>query len=181
MRLVDSSITEYQLGSGKIIEFWRDKSSLNIGAIHRATSHFETCISNMHRAIRCFVSLRRGHGDPFLIFVNSIDASFKKNDGFAKIVKRLRDEIQHLEEDVVKGRVVAGHRFALSPDGPETPHPSEKNQTIKTIDRLVIGRSEVKFSDIAIWLKEMASVASKISEYNPSNQSPKPPSTSRKS
>ncbi len=63
------------------------------------------------------------------------------------------------------GRIQQGQPIAVKPDGPEVPHPTEKNQTVKSIDRLVIGQLEVKFSDIAIWLKEMGLFAEKISTY----------------
>lgn len=55
------------------------------------------------------------------------------------------------------------------PNGPEVPHPKEENQTIKTIDRLVIGSNEVRFREIAEWLSEMASYAQKIADFLPNS------------
>jgi len=76
----------------------------------------------------------------------------------------MRNEILHLEESVLNGKVLEGQSFALRPDGSEIPHPSEANQTIKTIDRLVIGSHEIKFRDLVIWLTEMMHVVARIVE-----------------
>ena len=80
-----------------------------------------------------------------------------------------------LEEMVVDGRIVQGQPFALSPSGPELAHPTEANQTIKTIDRLVIGTREVKFTELAALLTEMSLLAMTISDFLPDNcQAPGP-------
>jgi hypothetical protein len=79
----------------------------------------------------------------------------------------MRNDIHHMEELVLDGRIKEGDSFALRPDGPETPHPSETGQTIKRIDRLVIGVREIQFSELSTWLKEMAGVAEKIAAYGP--------------
>lgn len=72
---------------------------------------------------------------------------------------------------VMHGRIANGQPFALKPDGPEIPHPTEANQTVKTIDRLVIGTREMRFTELAALLKEMASVAVRIAEFLPSTSS----------
>lgn len=72
---------------------------------------------------------------------------------------------------VMDGRITDGQPFALKPDGPEIPHPSEPNQTIKTIDRLVIGTREIRFGELTMWLKEMATIAVRIAEFLPNNAS----------
>ena len=62
------------------------------------------------------------------------------------------------------GRISEGQPFGLKPDGSEVAHPTEPNQTIKTIDRLVIGEREVRFSELADWLTEMFAFAKKIAD-----------------
>ena len=66
---------------------------------------------------------------------------------------------------LLDGRIQEGQLIALLPDGPETAHPTESNQTIKTIDRLAIGESELLFIDLVAWLKEMGQFAEKIANY----------------
>jgi hypothetical protein len=102
--------------------------------------------------------------------LNTEKASFAA-DSVADIFRTIRNEIHHLEEMVMEERIAEGQPFALKPDGPETTHPTELNQTIKTIDRLVIGSREVKFSELAKWLTEMSSFTVKIANFLPSSSS----------
>ena len=73
-----------------------------------------------------------------------------------------------MDELVIDGRLQPGKPFALKPDGPEVPHPTEPNQTIKTIDRLVIGVREVRFTELTDWMREMVATAQKIADFAPS-------------
>ncbi|MEY4316687.1 MAG: hypothetical protein RI902_495 [Pseudomonadota bacterium] len=165
VRLVESAIVEYNLGVSRLQEFWSTHTSLNLGAMHRSGSHFETCLSNMYRATNCFRKLRRSR-DALAIALNTDRPAFA-SDAVAGRFKDMRNDIHHMEELVLDGRIKEGDSFALRPDGPETPHPSETGQTIKRIDRLVIGVREIQFSELSTWLKEMAGVAEKIAAYGP--------------
>jgi hypothetical protein len=169
-------LTEYNLGTVKLREFWNTHTSFNLGAMHRSMSHFESCLSNMYRATNCYRKLRRNRDqDPLSVALNIDKPSFA-TDTIADRFRLMRHEIHHLEELVMDGRLQEGQPFALKPDGPETPHPTEAHQTIKTVDRLVIGAREVHFVELATWLREMARVAEKIAEFVPSSSQPNPPS-----
>jgi len=171
VRLVEAALIEYNSGTVMLRKFWGTHTSLNLGAMHRSVSHFETCISNMYRATNCFRRLRRDRGQaPLSLRLNAEKANFA-TDAVADRFRTIRNEIHHLEEMVMDGRIANGQPFALKPDGPETPHPTEPHQTIKTIDRLAIGTHEVRFSELASWLSEMASFAVMIAEFLP-NSSP---------
>ncbi|HAC35234.1 MAG TPA: hypothetical protein DCF45_12010 [Gammaproteobacteria bacterium] len=77
VRLVEAAIKEYQSGNLSVMEFWETHTSFNLGAMNRAVSHFETCISDMHRATNCFRRLRRDRGrDPIAIYLNEEKAIF---------------------------------------------------------------------------------------------------------
>jgi hypothetical protein len=170
-RLVEAALIDYHAGTIMLRELWGTNSSLSLGAMHRSISHFETCISNMYRATNCFRRLRRDRQqDPLSLMLNTEKASFAA-DSVADIFRTIRNEIHHLEEMVMEERIAEGQPFALKPDGPETTHPTELNQTIKTIDRLVIGSREVKFSELAKWLTEMSSFTVKIANFLPSSSS----------
>lgn len=174
VRLVDAAITEYNLGIVKLREFWNTHTSFNLGAMHRSMSHFESCLSNMYRATNCFRKLRRHRDqDPLSVALNADKPSFA-SDAIADRFRLMRHEVHHLEELVLDGRLQEGQSFALRPDGSETPHPTEANQTIKTVDRLTIGTREVSFDELATWLREMARVAEKIAEFGPNSFSPTP-------
>lgn len=169
IRLVEAALIEYQSGSLRLSEYWSTHSSINLGAMHRSMSHFEACISNMHRAINCFRRLRRDRSqDPLSLHLSSDRAGFAA-EMVAERLRKMRNEVHHLEEMVLDGRIANGKPFALGPNGPEVPHPTEANQIIKTIDRIVIGNNEIKFNEIAAWLNEMAAFAAKITDYLPNS------------
>jgi hypothetical protein len=173
IRLVEAALVEYRFGSAKLREFWQTHESFNLGAMHRSISHFEACVSNMYRATNCFRRLRRNRDqDPLSLHLNNEKANFA-TDVVANRFKSIRNEVHHLEEMVMNERIANGQPFALSPSGPEVPHPIEENQTIKTIDRLVIGNNEVLFSELACWLSEMGSHAQKIADFLPNSSAGK--------
>lgn len=169
VRLVEAAIADYNQGAARLREFWNTHESFNLGAMHRSMHHFESCLSCMYRATNCYRKLRRHREqDPLSLALNIHRPAFA-TDAIADRFRLMRHEIHHLEELVMDGRLQAGQSFALRPDGPETPHPTEANQTIKKIDRLVIGGRAIFFSELATWLQEMASVAQAIAQFGPSS------------
>jgi hypothetical protein len=169
VRLVEAALVEYRLGGAMLREFWGTHTSFNLGAIHRSVSHFESCLSNMYRAINCFRRLRRHRSrDALCVALNEKSPAFATA-SVAEQIHNMRHEIHHLEELVMDGRLQEGQPTALLPDGPETPHPTEPNQTLKSIDRLVIAGRELKFADLARWLTEMARHADRIAQFEPNS------------
>ena len=164
VRLVDAALVEYDEGSKRLREFWSTHSSVNLRAMNRSISHFESCILDANRATNCFRRLRGDSlHDPVALALRQEKFSFA-SDLIADRIRGTRNEIHHLEESVLHGKIVQGQNFALRPDGPEVPHPSEGNQTVKTIDRLTIGSHEILFSELASWLAEMTDVVSRIAD-----------------
>jgi hypothetical protein len=168
VRLVEAALVEYSLGHSKLKEYFDTHTSFNLSAIHRAISHFESCLSNMHRAINCFTRLRRHRDLPesLRLALNEEKPLFIANQISDKL-REIRNDIHHIEESIMDGRIQEGQFITLNPDGPETPHPSEPDQTIKTIDRLIIAQRELHFSSLATWLTEMGRIAEKIAAYDP--------------
>jgi hypothetical protein len=168
IRLVEAALTEYRLGQVRLREFWNTHDSLNLGAIHKSIAHFEACLTDMHRAIRCFNRLRKNRNVPqeFRIFL-SLDKLTFVADNVTDRLKNMRDAIHHIEEKVFDGTILDGSSFTLRPDGPETPISDEPGQSLKLIDRLTIGDMEITFSELAKWLVEMGHQAEKISGYKP--------------
>ena len=134
--------------------------------MHRSVAHFESCLSDMHRAINCFTRLRRHKDlpDRLRLVLNEERPRFVAGQ-ISDQLRSIRNKIHHLEKLVMDGRLEEGQSFTLTPDGPETPHPTESNQTIKTIDRLIIAQRELLFINLATWLAEMAHFAEKIAKY----------------
>ena len=162
VRLVSAAVVEYDEGSKRLREFWSTHDAINLGAMHRSVSHFESCIFNMNRATNCFRRLRAGRYDDLLaIAIKQQKTDFARDD-VANRIRDIRNEVHHLEDSLLKGLVVEGQSFALKAGGPELPHPSVDLQTVKTIDRLQIGSLEVTFCDMVKWLEEMVSVIERL-------------------
>jgi hypothetical protein len=165
VRLVDAASTEYQLGAKALDQFWRNHESMELRAMNRSVSHFESCISDVHRAIRTYRALRNHKSRDSLSVLLGTKKPLFATDAVASQIRALRDAIHHLDEKLYKGEIAEGESFSVRPDGPEVSHPAEPNQTIKTIDRLVFGKSQVLFRDLSQWLREMHEVAVMIAEY----------------
>lgn len=114
VRLVNAAVVEYEEGAKRLQEFWSSHSAVNLGAMHRSISHFESCIFNMNRATNCFRRLRgdRFH-DPIAVALRQRRAVFAQ-DAVADNIREMRNEIHHLEDSVMNGLVVEGHNFALT-------------------------------------------------------------------
>lgn len=166
IRLVEAAFVEYRLGREKVYEFWNTHDSINLSAMNRAISHFESCIFDAHRAINCYSRIRRHKELPsdLCSLLNDKKPDFIKNN-ISKTIATIRNEVHHLEDLLMDGRFEQGSPYALYADGPEVPHPTEEKQTIKTIDRLRISDRELLFSELAVWLEEMGDYADKIAGY----------------
>ena len=163
VRLVEAAIVEHKLGKANLLDFWSTHSAVKLSALNRSISHFESCLSDMHRAINCFTRLRRHKSLPeALKSILSAERPRFVAEYVAGQLRDIRNEIHHLEKLVLDGRLEQGQPIALQADGPEFPHPTEANQTIKTIDRLTIAGREISFLDLTAWLTEMGRFAEKL-------------------
>ncbi len=167
MRLVEAAVAEYQLASIALREFWANHYSLGLPLIHRSISHFETCVSDVHRAIDTYRRLRNHKSrDPLSIYLADHKPAFV-SDSVASRFREVRDAIHHLPEKIGKGEVVEGQFIALKPDGLEVPHPTEAGQTNKTFYRLVIGPYELTFEEISRTLTELSATTKHIAKFQP--------------
>lgn len=157
VRLVESAGLEYRMGEQQIRFFWSPSSNLNLSAFHKAVSHYEVCIVNTHRAIRCFRRLRKNTDTPSFIRDAIKDAKPRfASDSIARPIMDMRDSIQHTDDDILDSdKMPDGSKFWLHANGDEIPVLNEPGQTIKTIDRLEIGAGKVYFSDLVAILDEM--------------------------
>ncbi len=166
VRLVEAAHTQYREARRLIMGVW--DRSLGLYEINHAATQIENCITSMHRAILCMERIRGNANVPV-----EIKALIPERPGFstnivANRLKIIRNTIQHLDDKVLKGIVPQGTPFTFNATGPETavPDSDQPGQTLKIIDRLVIGKYELPFSDLFNWLVEMGECAEKISRYN---------------
>ena len=169
IRLVESCLVEYESGAARLREFWNTHTSINLTAMNRSIGHFEVCVTNACRAIHCYRRLRKDRErDPVAQHLSASRPSFT-SDAVANRFVEIRNQIQHLENAVVKGEIEEGQPFMLAPSGNEVAHPTEPNQTIEMIDRLVIGKTELPFSELAALLHELHEFALSISDFLPNS------------
>lgn len=167
MRLVETAVAEYELASTALREFWANHNSLGLPMMHRSISHFETCVSDVHRAIDAYRRLRNHKvRDPLSLYLAGYKPVFV-SDSVANRFRAVRDAIHHLPEKIGNGELTEGQFIALKPDGPEVVHPTEPGQTIKTFDRLVIGPHELTFDETARTLQELAVATEYIAKFKP--------------
>lgn len=119
-------------------------------------------LSSSQIAIRCFTRLRNLEATPAPVRSRLIACKplFIK-DAYQRKVRKLRDAIHHLEEDLLRDdpRLHSeGLPLVVNITGPEVQHPTEKGQTVLTIDRLVLGRNELHLAELASALNEMNSM-----------------------
>jgi hypothetical protein len=167
VRLVEAALVEFREGVRYLHDVWETHTSLQLGSMNRSIAHFESCVSDMYRAVNCFRSLRRHRSRDPLSQAVAADKPGFASDGVARRFNKVRHELHHMEEVLVQGRLKQGEPFVLAPTGPEVPHPIEEGQTIKTVDRLRIGTREILFTELVGWLQEMTVTAIKIADFVP--------------
>lgn len=96
-------------------EFWGTHTSLNLGAMHRSISHFETCLFDMNRAINCFTRLRRHKDQPASLqqALNEERPRFG-TPAASDQTRDMRNAIHHLEERVMDGSIETHETFTRS-------------------------------------------------------------------
>jgi hypothetical protein len=154
VRLVDAAFAEYALAHAKVREFW-GSPRLDLRAMHRAISHFESCLADTQIAIRCYTQLRNSPDLPVSISakVRAVRPVFAK-DAAADQVRVLRNAVQHIYDNL--NNIPTGTPFVLSVTGPVHPSTTEPGQEVKVLDRLCVGTIELLLSDLHTWLYEMA-------------------------
>ncbi|MDM0109136.1 hypothetical protein QTH97_29640 [Variovorax sp. J22R24] len=166
MRLVESCVSEYRSAELMVESFWAESSSFKLSAMHRAVTHYETCITNAQRAIRSFNKLRRSkHLRPEVRAALAAHKHTFHKDQVSRRLGDIRDLIHHFDEALGKGEVTKGEPVLLQPTGPEAPVDTNPGQTVKTIDRLKIGPHEILLADLAQLLTEMGECAEIISQF----------------
>jgi hypothetical protein len=157
VRLTRHAAVEYNLGREGTLTYWEPGgTTLDMGAIYRATTHFETCVTNVHRAIR------------FLKVISQNEQILPNARGNLPVglriygevlqtkISRFRNAVQHQEERLLKGKIAEGEIFMTLPTGDEV---TVKHRSVLTIDRLELGKEQLKFSDLAQCITDLRACA----------------------
>jgi hypothetical protein len=167
VRLVEGALVHYSQARLHVLRLWNTHTAIAIGSHNLSATYFEDCINSMHRATLCMRRVRSNREVPAnLKALFPIKPRFTA-DAVADRLRGVRDTIQHMEEKVLKAEIPEGTPFMLTATGDERPVPDsdQPNQTLKVIDRLIIGDKQIFFSELAEWLTEMGDCAEVISNY----------------
>ena len=169
VRLVEGALRSYSSGRQHVDYFWnrRDPASLPLEVMQQAILDYETCLTCLHRAIRVHKALQKSPLAPMEFKRDILTKSkFEMGGKVADRIRFMRDATQHVDAFLIKEKIPRNTWFSLNADGPEIPHPTEVGQTIKTIDRLVLGDQMILFTELHDWLMEFGRYAEAISTYN---------------
>lgn len=104
IRIVDKVVYEYQLARESLENaIARDK---RMTSYFRCISHLETCVQSLRRAVQYLEGLKRCRVPVDRTTRRLIESCFKE-------IKNIRDEIEHIDEDIHKEVVPEGEPLAL--------------------------------------------------------------------
>lgn len=112
VRLVEKTIIEYESTRRELISFMTDGVTTNY---LRAQDHFETCLQSLHRAILYLDRLRRlgfqrTDGTPFVPRQRDLEVL---NESTRARVRQIRDACEHLDKDIITGRIPEDAEVAI--------------------------------------------------------------------
>ncbi|HET7085938.1 MAG TPA: hypothetical protein VFI23_14270 [Rhizomicrobium sp.] len=168
IRLVEGALRSYSSGREHVMYFWkgRDPAELPLSRLHAATVDYETCLTCLHRAILVMKRLRSRIDTPESYKRQVLKKPSFVSELISSRIRNVRDATQHVEALLADGTIPENTHFLLMADGIEVNHPTEPGQTIKTIDRLVVGSHTITFAELHNWLMEFGDYAEAISTYD---------------
>src|SRR4030042_2479537 len=112
VRLVEKTLIEYESARKAMISFM---SNGNFDSYCRAQDHIETCLQSLHRAIIYLyrlrrMGLRRADGMPFVPRPRDLQVL---TDDVRSRVRGMRDACEHLDEDIINGRINENAEVAI--------------------------------------------------------------------
>jgi len=149
VRELDLAIHAYNEARKAIIEFPKDRQTLQFGLFILASGYFEQCIDLIRKAVLCLKAIK-SHKDVPLDLKRQIQRGLKVLSGGAeKKCTEMRHAIQHLEEKIQKGEIVQGQSLSLFP----------KEKSIE------LGNCEITYVEIFEWLGELNEVSELFANY----------------
>ena len=105
MRLVQASLHQYETGCRHIETYYNTHDRIAMSHLILGSSYFESCLTNVHRAIGHMRKLKGREDIP-----SAVKAALPKclvfiEEDAAKRIQDLRDTIQHFDEQVMDGKV----------------------------------------------------------------------------
>jgi hypothetical protein len=169
IRLTENAAFEFMQGKAAVLRLWSDKdrSSVDIGSALQASTHFEACLSDTHRALNHIIAAR-SRCDVLPASRHKLPPGLSIYKGTLRDqIREMRSAIQHKEDRILKGRISQGEPFAAHATGDEVP--TADNNTLKTINRIELGPHRIEFTTLAGIITELRTCAEILvdAEYGP--------------
>jgi hypothetical protein len=146
VRLTENASHEYMRGREATIHVWSGKprGSIPIGHAFRASMHFETCLSDIHRAIKHFDVVRKRCYEKSKLKYRLPSNLNIDESSFRDCIQKMRNTNQHKEEKLLCGKLAPGEPFAASSEDDEVQMQDSGNIT-KIINRIALGIDRIDF------------------------------------
>ena len=147
VRLVDKTVLEYQATRSNLVQFFPNG---HLSDYHRAQDHFESCVQSLHRSIAYLERLRglgymHTSGLPLVPRPREMEAL---RDPVKAQVRKFRDFLEHLDDDIIHGR----HEARNEDVGPQLGY-----------DRAFLSDAVLQYCDMARWTGQLYGVAGSLS------------------
>ncbi|MGF6534272.1 hypothetical protein P3T20_005076 [Paraburkholderia sp. GAS206C] len=172
VRCTFSALEDYRSADEHLRAYFGSHDTIKVSESYRSVSRFESCITNVHLAIRAFGALRRR--SELTAKARSVINEKKPrfiSSAISDRVREVRNTIQHIEDRLANGSLEGDLTYMIQPTGPEVPVDDIEisRQTKKTIDRIKIFEHEVSFRDLAGWIGEMIQYVEKLRTLMPTS------------
>ncbi|MDA0659363.1 MAG: hypothetical protein O2931_08895 [Planctomycetota bacterium] len=146
VRHVEKALLEYNDSRDSLLRF------LEMGEAddeYRASDHFESCVQSLHKAINYIERLRtmgygRDDGTPLVPRPRDMTVLLETSKSG---VRRFRDAIEHLDNDIIGGRISEKQRIGVHLGW----------------QRASIADSTLEYRDVAKWIEQLHSIAGLLS------------------
>lgn len=149
VRLVEKAILEYQASRSALVSFLQEGE---VDTHFRAQDHFETCLQATHRAIAYLDRLRSmgfQQADGTAFIPRPRDLEVLRDEVKAK-VRELRDLAEHLDQDIVSGRLPVDSEIGIHLGW----------------EKASLNGAEIRYVDLARWLAQLHHFAGLLSRVN---------------
>src|SRR5262245_38090720 len=147
IRVVDIAVRRYQ-SARDFLQRYATSPNDWFGAMAAAAADFESCLDSINRSIKFMKALRADAQLPdHLKTLLPRTSCLLRGDVESEIVA-IRNAIQHLEDDIIKGDLKEGSPFVLMP----------------TNEGLTLGNRTISFTGLAAWIRELHSMASALAQ-----------------
>ncbi|WP_291517605.1 hypothetical protein [Acidovorax sp.] len=146
VRLIDKAVIEYGEAKSELVQFFPDGYLFRY---HRAQDHFENFVNSLHRAVT-YLDRLRGLGyrgpDGSLLIPRPRDIEVLQ-DSSKQSIRVFRDLLEHLDKDILEGRLDASGDVGPSLGS----------------DEARIGNATLKYADAARWCSQLHVIAEHLS------------------